>query len=287
MHLLIGIPSYGVPDTRFTVDSLAPLMYHIGRRHPEIKECTLIRDTRTYRHHARQAIANAALGVGADYLLMLDDDVTFTNHAFDLLWEHNEHPIISGLYFTRSIPPVPCMFKFGTQGSDPILKYPKDSLFEVEIVGFGFLLFQTEIFRKVPAPHFQVGSWLGEDVAFGAKCQAAGLPLIVHTGCKIGHIMEQKTVITEKTYEEHKERIKRERDSYEGSAQWSGQRKASPGEPGYRLSSRTDVFADLDATAQAARKAKEEKVSAGGENGGSDAGESSLEPAIGRAGPSI
>lgn len=233
MRLLIGIPSFGSPDPRFAIDSLAPLMYHIGRRHPEIKEVLLGRDTRTYRHHARQAIINEAMSIEADYILMLDDDVTFAPQAFDILWEHNEHPVISGLYFTRTIPPVPCIFNFGeSKGSVPILKYPKDSLFEVEIVGFGFLLMHTDIFRKIPGPHFQVGNWLGEDVAFGVKCQAAGVPLVVHTGCRIGHILEQKTVITEDVYEHYKEEVFKEKrkELEQSSGAWQEGEGVKPGE---------------------------------------------------------
>lgn len=218
MKLMIGSPSFGAPDPLFTSDSLAPLMYHIGRRHPEITEVVWARDTRTYRHHARQGLAEEFLARGMDYLLTLDDDQTFTPQAFDILWEHNQYPCVSGLYFTRTFPPVPCMFRYGKigEGSQPILTYPKDALLEVEIVGFGFCLFQSEVFKKVPPPWFQAGSWLGEDVAFAAKCRACGIPFYVHTGCKVGHIYEQKQVITEDTYEYYRAAVEAQERSKVG-----------------------------------------------------------------------
>lgn len=230
MKLVVGIPSFGQPDPLFTIDSLAPTLYHIGRRHPEITQVHMLRDTRTYRHHARQAIVNAALGMGFDYLWMLDDDQTFTPQAFDILWEHRDQKVVSGLYFTRAIPPVPCMFNMGgPEGSIPVLDYPKDSLFEVQIVGFGFILFQMEVFKQIPAPHFQVGNWLGEDVAFGVKCQAQGIPLLVHTGCTIGHIGAERRVFTEAHYLKHKELAKSYDRNKVGALPWAGERRADRG----------------------------------------------------------
>lgn len=230
MRLVIGIPTFGTPDPLFSINSLPPLLYHIGRRHPEITDAILLPDSRTYRHHARQAIVNAAQSVHADYLLMLDDDQTFTPQAFDILWAHRDHPVVSGLYFTRTIPPVPCVFNMTvSEGSVPVLDYPEDQLFEVQIVGFGFILFDMNIFKKIPPPYFQVGNWLGEDVAFGAKCQAAGIPLLVHTGCKVGHIVASRRVVTEALYLKHKERVKRDDAAKVGAIPWAGQPRARKG----------------------------------------------------------
>jgi hypothetical protein len=245
VRLVIGVPSFGAPDPLFAIDSLAPLMYHIGRRHPEIEETLLIRDTRTYRHHARQAIVESALSVNADYLLMLDDDQTFTGNAFDMLWEHNHHRVVSGLYFTRTIPPVPCIFNLGAQGSDPILEYPKDTLMEVEIVGFGFILFQMQIFNQVPGPYFQVGNWLGEDVAFSVKLQAAGIKQWVHTGCRIGHIMEQRQVITEATYDQYKGSVLSEHGARSGSVLWTQEPRDGKGGRGPDQTSRAEVLSRI------------------------------------------
>jgi hypothetical protein len=217
-------------------------MYHIGRRKPEITSVQMIRDTRTYRHHARQAIVNAAVGMEADYLLMLDDDQTFTPQAFDILWEHRDRRVVSGLYFTRGIPPVPCMFNMGgPEGSIPVLEYPEDALFEVQIVGFGFILFDVNVFKRIPAPHFQIGNWLGEDVAFGAKAQAAGISLLVHTGCKVGHLISQRRVITEKTYEKYYDEVKKNEKNRVGSARWTGGGRTPKGVPEQRLISRRAV----------------------------------------------
>jgi hypothetical protein len=55
-HLHVGIPTYGKPSMQFSVSSLSAMMYHIGRRIPEIDKLTLQVDVRTYRQEARQGI---------------------------------------------------------------------------------------------------------------------------------------------------------------------------------------------------------------------------------------
>jgi hypothetical protein len=201
-----------------------------------------------------------ALSVQADYLLTLDDDQTFAPQAFDILWEHRDKRIVSGLYFTRGIPPVPCIFNFSQgQGSIPVLEYPDNELFEVQIVGFGFLLVDVNVFRQIPGPHFQIGNWMGEDVAFGVKCQAAGIPLLVHTGCKIGHIMEQRRVITEAHYLKHKERAKADDRSKVGAMPWPGERRAKRGSGELGALTRSGVLEKIGGVFGRGSSATEEK----------------------------
>ena len=205
--LHIGCPTYGKPDAIFAMDSFASLLYHLGRRHPEIENVTVQRDVRTYRQAARQGIVEGAKQVGATHLLMLDDDHAFNGDVFDKVWESRDLPdtgMTSALYMTRGMPPVPCIWRMTPQGTVPIFYYPDDELVSVDVVGFGFVLFDMRVFEKInPLPGggwFNLSMGFGEDAAFCARVLQAGLKVYVHTGAKIGHIMEAPRVLTEQDY---------------------------------------------------------------------------------------
>lgn len=210
--LLIGIPTFGSPKSEFAIDSLGSLLYHIGRRYPQI-DVMLHRDVRTYRQEARKGIVEHAQKWGATHLLMLDDDHVFSGTDFDLLWgsmlESSEVQVVSGLYFTRGLPTVPCIFKLTERGTVPIFFYPDNELFKVDVVGFGFVLFDMEVFTELNPPWFNLGFGFGEDAAFCARLLQKGFGIYVHTGAKVGHLLEQPHTITESDYlpvrEQHRE----------------------------------------------------------------------------------
>lgn len=203
--LFIGIPTYGKPDSQFAIDSLSAMVYHIGRRHPEIEDVWVQRDVRTYRQEARQAIVKAAQENKATHLMMLDDDQVFSGDEFDLLWNSmltspKEPKMLSGLYFTRGPWPAPCIFKLTNEGTVPYYYYPKNDLMEVDVVGFGFVIFDMSVFDRINPPWFNLAQGFGEDAAFCARLLQAGITPMVHTGAKVGHILETPTVITEEVY---------------------------------------------------------------------------------------
>lgn len=203
LKLFIGIPTYGLPKSEFAIDSVGSLLFHIGRRHPEITQVWVQRDVRTYRQEARQGIVRAAQEAGATHLLMLDDDHVFSHLEFDKIWEamqREDVQIVSGLYMTRGLPCAPCIFKLTAQGTAPIFYYPPDELFEVDVVGFGFVLFDMQLFTRINPPWFNLGIGFGEDAAFCARVLQAGMKVWVHTGAKVGHLLEQPHVITEADY---------------------------------------------------------------------------------------
>jgi len=173
----------------------------------------LHRDVRTYRQEARKGIVEHAQKWGATHLLMLDDDHVFSGTDFDLLWgsmlESSEVQVVSGLYFTRGLPTVPCIFKLTERGTVPIFFYPDNELFKVDVVGFGFVLFDMEVFTELNPPWFNLGFGFGEDAAFCARLLQKGFGIYVHTGAKVGHLLEQPHTITESDYlpvrEQHRE----------------------------------------------------------------------------------
>lgn len=215
-RLMVGIPTYGMPKCEFAIDSLGSLLYHIGRDHPEIEKVWLQRDVRTYRQEARKGIVEEAQRQGATHLLMLDDDHVFSGSEFDKLWASmigsEEVQIVSGLYMTRGLPCAPCIFKLTPQGTVPIFYYPTDELMAVDVVGFGFVLFDMNLFTRINPPWFNLGMGFGEDAAFCARLTQAGIKVWVHTGAKIGHLLEQPHVITEEDYLRDRDRAWKESD---------------------------------------------------------------------------
>ena len=216
MKLFIGIPTYGMPRCEFSIDSLGSLLFHLGRRHTEIEKVWVQRDVRTYRQEARQGIVKAAQEAGATHLLMLDDDHSFSGKEFDLLWEsmqREEVQIVSGLYMTRGLPCAPCIFKLTSQGTAPIFYYPENELLSVDVVGFGFVLFDMSLFTRINPPWFNLGMGFGEDAAFCARLLQAGIKVWVHTGAKVGHLLEQPHTITEADFLAVRESVWKDADT--------------------------------------------------------------------------
>lgn len=207
-RLFIGIPTYGKPDSLFSIDSGWDMMFGIGRHHPEIEAVMVQRDVRTYRQEARKGIVEAAQQWGATHLLMLDDDHVFDGSVFDKLWEHRDLPgLVSALYMTRGIPCAPCIWRCTSKGTVPIMFYPPNELIKVDVVGFGFVLYDMKVFERINPPWFNLGFGFGEDAAFCARVLMAGMGVYCHTGAKIGHILESPQVVTEETYLGHRNRI--------------------------------------------------------------------------------
>jgi hypothetical protein len=210
--LFIGIPSYGKSDDRFAIDSGWDMMYTIGRKHPEIGSVWVDRDLRTYRQEARNQIIQGALTVGATHALMLDDDMVFNGEDFTRLWKtiithSSEVHMLSALYYTRQVNTVPCIFKLTSRGTAPIFFYEDNQLIDVPVVGFGMVLFNMELFRKLNGPWFNLGIGFGEDAAFCTRLTQAGFGIKVDTGVKIGHIIGVPQVVGEREYLEVKSNV--------------------------------------------------------------------------------
>jgi len=216
--LLVADPTYGKPPAEFSQDSGWNLMYTIGRKHPEIEHVYTQRDVRTYRQTARNGIAEAGLKLGVTHILSLDDDHQFSGKDFTKLWNamqtHPDQPkILSALYFTRSLSCAPCIFSLTDEGTVPIFYYPPDEVMKVDVIGFGFVIIDVEIFRAMGPNLFNLGNDFGEDAAVCTRMLAAGYPVYVHTGVKIGHILETPMIVDEAHYFKVREAIEHEREA--------------------------------------------------------------------------
>ena len=146
----------------------------------------------------RNYLATKALNNNSDYLLMIDDDMTFPPDTLDTLIK-NDKDICGVAYHPRSETGQIIKFLDEThivkleQSTDP--KY-KDT-FECYATGTGIILIKCEVFKKVPRPWFmfeyletgQVKT--GEDWYFCINAKKYGIKTYADPKPKVGHIGER------------------------------------------------------------------------------------------------
>ena len=140
----------------------------------------------------RNYIAVQALNNMSDYLLMIDDDMTFPPDTLDKLVA-NKKDICGVSYHPR------CDEGRTTKELDEThhanLKDTK--LFECKATGTGIILIKCSIFYKIPRPWFDF-EWFetgqckqGEDWVFCNKAKASGFKIWVDPTIKVGHLGEK------------------------------------------------------------------------------------------------
>lgn len=164
----------------------------------------------------RNALVQQFMGFKAEWLLMLDSDMTFASDALDRLVEKAdpvERPIVGGLCFGLEAdgthtPTLFDVFK-GADGNPEVGRYREweiDSLMKVGGTGTAFLLIHRSVFERFDAfepqpgttafnkafPYFQeteyFGKPIGEDLTFCFRAGFLNIPVYVDTSCHIGHI---------------------------------------------------------------------------------------------------
>jgi len=210
MKILIGIPCYGDPANQVYEDHIR-LMYYLGRRYPEIDFYLAVK-TKSEQFRARNAIISSSLSVGADYILMIDDDMIFDTHstyniecgkvaAYEFLHKMLAHKkeIVGAMYVTRGGAYEPVMLKKHGWG------YRKftwdevgDGLIPVDSVGGGAMLIDTILFRKggIKFPVFEPELQWGTDIQLCRKAQELGYQPYVDTTIHLGHLSRERQVAT-------------------------------------------------------------------------------------------
>lgn len=148
---------------------------------------------------AREEAARFALEINADYLYMIDDDMTCPNDLFERLYRHDVD-VVAPLAFTRNFPHKPVIYEI-TEGWDPVVRMPyfinhhvdvykKDSLIECDAVGFGAALINMRVIRAMSGQKFMDGatSGTGEDILFCHKARKLGFRVFMDTSTKLGHL---------------------------------------------------------------------------------------------------
>jgi GT2 family glycosyltransferase len=161
---------------------------------------------------ARNKIAADFLTRTAPWLLMCDTDMVFPGDALDRLIAAADpvgRPVVGGLCYSPVAGgggPYPTMYELVEKGPGRIgfirpETVPEDRLVRLSATGTGFLLIHRSALEKVrdtsgdeAAPWFRempAGeplALMGEDLTFCLRLGAAGIPVHVHTGIKVGHM---------------------------------------------------------------------------------------------------
>lgn len=139
---------------------------------------------------------------GSDYLLFIDDDMTFLPHTLEEMLAHKKE-VVGVNSYSRCLPPsstVGLMDKKGKymhpdKHTEWEMKIP-DKLFKAYFVGAGILLIDMKVFNKIKKPYFEFimgkeGQILhGEDGKFCDKAKEAGIGVWCDPEVEVGHIGE-------------------------------------------------------------------------------------------------
>lgn len=150
---VIGIPSLGMVSTHFLA-SRAMLQGDLGISW--VDKIVLDDEMRSKGlgvdiGSKKQYIAEYAVEQGAEWVLFLDDDVIFPpNTLIQLL--HRNKDIVGGVYWSKSHPPRPLIFKGHMRGT--YLNWHAGDFIKVDAMGMGLTLIKTKVFKAMEKPWF-------------------------------------------------------------------------------------------------------------------------------------
>lgn len=153
---------------------------------------------------ARNKVARTFLASPAEWLWMIDDDMTFAPDIVERLVaaaHPKRRPIVGGLCFSVSRDGIvaPTLYRLDEKSGvlDRARHLPDTpELVPVDATGAACLLVHRRVFEKLddasPSPWFDemdlCGDRLGEDLTFCLRARLAGFPIYVHTGIEAGHV---------------------------------------------------------------------------------------------------
>lgn len=153
----------------------------------------------------RNDIVEKALEIGATSLLMMDVDQVYDPQTITKLLAHRL-PVVGAKVHRRYPPFDPIILRIKDAGYHPlnIGEYEPGSLVECDATGTGCIMYDMDVFRKLPKPWFkfrkhpQSGKVIGEDVGLCRDLKAAGYKIYVDTSIEIGHLTTM--VVSEGTH---------------------------------------------------------------------------------------
>lgn len=149
----------------------------------------------------RNHIVEQAFMLGCTHLIMCDMDQTYPVDTITKLLAH-KLPVVGCLVHRRYPPFDPLLYRGKLSEYELIEDYKDGDLIEVDATGTGCLMFEMDVFRKLPAPWFKFtltddGKPVGEDFGFCSNLRKTGQKIFVDTSIKCGHLSTME--ITEGT----------------------------------------------------------------------------------------
>ena len=181
MKILLAVPTNrGVRGK--TTKSLLELIANTKEHDFEIVIAEEGYDTSENRNY----IASQALKKNCDYILTIDDDMTFPANTLQKLLDTGKR-IVGVLSYSRMLPLKPTVV--------PVDKIT-DELFECKEVGGGVLLIDTKVFKEVKQPWFATEKHdfgmvkVGEDAYFCHRAREQGIKVYCEPSLSVGHLGE-------------------------------------------------------------------------------------------------
>jgi len=183
-HLAIGIPC--------TFPSV-PISFFNSFIHMERPDFTYIHADNGPIDTLRNDIVEKAQAVGATSLIMMDVDMVYHPKTITNLLAH-QLPIVGALCFRRYPPFDSIMLRVTEGGYQSVDEWDEDELVEVDATGAGCLMFDMQVFKKIPYPWFRfqkdadTGATIGEDIGFCQDLKKAEYKIFVDTSVPSGHL---------------------------------------------------------------------------------------------------
>ena len=207
MRVLIAVPTF----ENITPDTFKAIYDMDKGEHDVLFEFVRGYDCAT----ARNKIAQKSLDLKADYVLMVDNDVTppkdallnLLSHGVDAVGGYYAHRDNDNIYRGRT-----CMCKLEQPNGEPYFNYPLESeyvadelheladsgknLVRIHGGGMGCMLVKTDVFRRICYPWFdwvnyqgEDRSMLSEDLFFCELLKGANTPIYVDPRVACGHLL--------------------------------------------------------------------------------------------------
>lgn len=158
----------------------------------------------------RNDIVQKALAIGVTKLIMLDTDMIYHPKTITSLLSRNL-PIVGALSFRRYPPFDSIILRLTDMGYESVNEWEEGELVECDATGAGCIMYDMDIFRKMPYPWFKFrknainGLPIGEDIGFCQDLKAAGYKIFVDTAVPADHLTTMAVNrATNKLYEKMK-----------------------------------------------------------------------------------
>lgn len=197
MRVLLGIPTGGHPTREF-LDSLGTLTLP-----PEVTAFDRYAVTGNFVPAQRELIVRRALAAGADFLLMIDDDIVVPQDALArlsaVLEAVPDAAIAGALYYSRD--GIRPMVASGWDSRDTTKAWIPAFSTEpvaVDAIGFGCVLMRVSALRMLAPPFFGAQIYIetgaarvrlcNEDFLLCERLREAGYRVVLHAGVRCGHV---------------------------------------------------------------------------------------------------
>lgn len=185
--IIVGLPSFAGHHPLFTksIDGALKDVPDIQKVYRySLNTCT-----------ARNEIVDVGLTLNATHVFFMDVDMVFPELTLSKLLSHNV-PIVGGYYHRKISGFLSNVFQYDENHNLIAKFFPKSGLVEVDAIGTGCMLINTDVFKQLPVPYFNYelapdkNRLMTEDNVFCRNAQNAGIKIYCDTNIRCGHIGE-------------------------------------------------------------------------------------------------